>query len=50
VAAYSDETGRVWETLNRVAPVALILALAVSFLIVFRLTWRWMRGKTTDED
>jgi membrane protein YdbS with pleckstrin-like domain len=50
VAAYSDETGRVWETLSRVAPVALILALAVSFLIVFRLTWRWMRGKTTDED
>ena len=50
VAAYSDETGRVWETLSRVAPVALILALVVSFLIVFRLTWRWMRGKTTDED
>jgi ubiquinone biosynthesis protein len=50
VAAYADETGRVWETLSRVAPVGFMLALAVSFLIVLRLTWRWMRGKTTDED
>ena len=50
VAAYSDETGRVWETLDKVAPIGFILALVVTFLIALRLTWRWMRGKTTDED
>ena len=50
VAGSTDQTGAVWETLDRVAPIGFILALVVTFFIVLRLTWRWMRGKTTDED
>ena len=31
-------------------PLGFVVALILSFLIVFRLTWRWLRGTTTDED
>jgi ubiquinone biosynthesis protein len=42
--------GGIWDFLARIAPIGFVVSLLLSFLIVVRLTWRWMRGKTTDED
>jgi ubiquinone biosynthesis protein len=42
--------GGIWDFLARIAPIGFVASLILSFLIVIRLTWRWMRGKTTDED
>jgi ubiquinone biosynthesis protein len=42
--------GGIWDFLARIAPIGFAASLLLSFLIVLRLTWRWMRGKTTDED
>ena len=43
-------TGAVWGLLARIAPLGFVVSLILSFLIVVRLTWRWMRGATADED
>ena len=42
--------GGLWDVLARIAPLGFAVALILSFLIVFRLTWRWFRGSTADED
>ena len=42
--------GGIWDILAGIAPFGFVLALILSFLIVIRLTWRWLRGKTPDED
>ena len=48
--ANSDLTGTVWTVLDRIAPIGFVVSLILSFLIVLRLTWRWMRGASVDED
>ena len=48
--ANSDLTGTVWSVLERIAPIGFVVSLILSFLIVLRLTWRWMRGASVDED
>ena len=48
--AAADLEGSLWDILGRIAPVGFVVSLVLSFVIVLRLTWRWMRGKTTDED
>jgi ubiquinone biosynthesis protein len=48
--AASDLNGGIWDLLARIAPIGFAVALILSFLIVIRLTWRWFRGKTADED
>ncbi|HEY5169879.1 MAG TPA: hypothetical protein VIK03_10870, partial [Thermoleophilia bacterium] len=42
--------GWIWNLLGRIAPIGFVVALILSFLIVVRLTWRWLRGATPDED
>ncbi len=42
--------GWIWDLLARIAPIGFVVALILSFLIVVRLTWRWLRGATPDED
>jgi ubiquinone biosynthesis protein len=42
--------GRIWDLLARIAPLGFVVALVLSFLIVVRLTWRWIRGAAADED
>ena len=42
--------GGLWDVMARIAPFGFVIALIVSFLIVFRLTWRWFRGSAADED
>ncbi len=42
--------GRIWDFLERIAPLGFVVSLILSFLIVLRLTWRWMRGESADED
>ncbi|MGE5228550.1 MAG: ABC1 kinase family protein [Deltaproteobacteria bacterium] len=54
VASYGIATveldGPIWNLLERIAPVGFVLSLILSFLIVLRLTWRWLRGASADED
>ena len=54
VASYGiaavDLNGWIWDLLARIAPIGFVVALVLSFLIVLRLTWRWIRGASTDED
>jgi predicted unusual protein kinase regulating ubiquinone biosynthesis (AarF/ABC1/UbiB family) len=45
-----DLHGGLWDIMSRIAPIGFIVALILSFLIIIRLTWRWLRGKTPDED
>ena len=42
--------GGLWDVLTRIAPLGFVIALILSFLIVVRLTWRWLRGATPDQD
>jgi ubiquinone biosynthesis protein len=42
--------GAIWNLLERIAPIGFVIALVLSFLIVLRLTWRWLRGASADED
>jgi len=42
--------GGLWDVMARIAPFGFVISLLVSFLIVFRLTWRWFRGSAADED
>ena len=42
--------GRIWDLLERIAPIGFVIALVLSFIIVVRLTWRWLRGASPDED
>jgi ubiquinone biosynthesis protein len=42
--------GGIWDFLARIAPLGFAVSLVLSFLIVLRLTWRWLRGATPDED
>ena len=54
VASYGiariDLEGTIWRVLAGIAPFGFVIALILSFLIVIRLTWRWLRGRTPDED
>jgi hypothetical protein len=54
VASYGIATveldGAIWNLVERIAPVGFVLSLILSFLIVLRLTWRWLRGASADED
>ena len=54
VASYGiatlDLEGTIWRVLAAIAPIGFVVALILSFLIVIRLTWRWLRGRTPDED
>jgi len=45
-----DLKGGLWDILSSIAPIGFIVALVLSFLIIVRLTWRWWRGKTAEED
>jgi len=42
--------GRIWDLLARIAPLGFVVSLVLSFLIVIRLTWRWVRGAAADQD
>jgi ubiquinone biosynthesis protein len=42
--------GAVWDLLERIVPIGFVVALILSFLIVLRLTWRWLRGAAPEED
>ena len=42
--------GWIWDLLARIAPIGFVVSLILSFLIVLRLTWRWLRGASADED
>jgi ubiquinone biosynthesis protein len=42
--------GAIWDLLSRIAPIGFVVSLILSFLIVVRLTWRWLRGATPDQD
>jgi hypothetical protein len=48
VAAGPQE--RYAELFFRLAYLGYILAMVVAAVIVVRLVWRWLRGKSTDED
>jgi ubiquinone biosynthesis protein len=48
--AATDLHGGLWDLLTRIAPLGFVIALVLSFLIVIRLVWRWLRGATPDED
>ena len=48
--AATDLHGGLWDLLTRIAPLGFVIALILSFLIVVRLVWRWMRGATPDQD
>jgi predicted unusual protein kinase regulating ubiquinone biosynthesis (AarF/ABC1/UbiB family) len=48
--AAANPSGTLWDILQRIAPLILIVALVLALLIVLRLVWRWLRGMTTDED
>ncbi len=48
--ATANVDGAVWRILASIAPIGFVVALILSFLIVIRLTWRWLRGRTPDED
>ena len=48
--AATDLHGGLWDLVARIAPVGFVVALILTFLIVLRLTWRWLRGKAADED
>ena len=54
VASYGiaavELNGWIWDLLERIAPIGFVVALILSFLIVLRLTWRWLRGASADED
>lgn len=43
-------TGGVWTLLSRIAPVGFVLSLVLAFVIVLRLTWRWLRGGSPEQD
>ena len=48
--AAADLQGSVWDFMERIAPLGFVVALLLSFLIVIRLTWRWLRGAAPEED
>ena len=48
--ATANVDGAVWRVLASIAPIGFVVTLILSFLIVVRLTWRWLRGKTPDDD
>jgi len=54
VASYGiaavELNGWIWDLLARIAPIGFVVSLVLSFLIVLRLTWRWIRGAPVDED
>jgi ubiquinone biosynthesis protein len=54
IATYGIATvqleGAIWDFLERVAPVGFVISLVLSVIIVLRLTWRWFRGASADED
>ena len=54
IAAYGiaaiQLTGGVWDLMARIAPLGFVVSLILTFLIVIRLAWRWLRHKTADED
>jgi ubiquinone biosynthesis protein len=54
IATYGIATvqleGAIWDFLARVAPVGFVISLVLSVIIVLRLTWRWFRGASADED
>ena len=48
--AATDLHGGMWDLLTRIAPLGFVIALVLSFLIVVRLVWRWLRGRDPEED
>ena len=48
--AAAGPKGQLWDFLSRFVPLILILALVIAFIIVLRLTYRWLRGAAADED
>jgi ubiquinone biosynthesis protein len=54
IATYGIATvqleGAIWDFLERIAPVGFVISLVLSLIIVLRLTWRWFRGASADED
>lgn len=50
IAALQLDDDGVWSFMARLASIGFILSLLLGLLIVFRLTWRWMRGKSADKD
>jgi ubiquinone biosynthesis protein len=54
IATYGIATvqleGAIWDFLARIAPIGFVISLVLSVIIVLRLTWRWFRGASADED
>lgn len=42
--------GRMWEFIERIAPFGFAMTLILTFVIVVRLVWRWLRHKAAEED
>jgi ubiquinone biosynthesis protein len=42
--------GWFWDLLSRLVPLGFTVAIVISFIVVIRLAWRWLRHKTVEED
>ena len=45
-----DLQGAVWDLLGKIAPIGFATSLIITFLIVLRLVWRWLRGSAPAGD
>ena len=45
-----DLQGIVWDLLSKIAPIGFATSLILTFLIVLRLVWRWLRGSAPAGD
>lgn len=43
------DEGSFWSTVASIASVGFVVSLLLTLFIVFRFTWRWMRGKNVDQ-
>jgi len=50
VLAFAQPTGRYWDLASRLAYVGFVVAMIAGIVIVFRLLWRWIRGRPPAQD
>jgi ubiquinone biosynthesis protein len=50
VAATAPAEGDIWNIITRLAYLGYIFAMVIAMVIVLRLVWRWLKGKSADED
>ncbi len=48
--AFAGLTGQFWDFMIKVSYIGFILAMIIAAFILFRLVWRWIRGKNYYED